>query len=306
MSRFSTIKNNKKNLDSFKKTDYNQRLNVNPVKINTTLNSQLIKVKENEQNMKTKDEIVSDWLPRYTGMPLEKFEKHIILCNFSKYLKAFSKYHNAEILGEDKEMQACSADGITIVKFGMGSSMAATVVDLLTAIEPRAVLFLGKCGALKNVHVGDYLLPLAGIRGEGTSDDYMPNEVPALPSFSIQKAISKIISEQFRREYFTGTVYTTNRRIWEHDDEFKHYLRTIRATAIDMETATLFTCAFANHIPIGALLLVSDEPMTPEGVKTNESDKKVDKAHLVEHLKIGVSTLKDLIHRGDQVKHLYF
>ena len=262
--------------------------------------------KEQATLMKTKEDIVKDWLPRYTGMPLEKFEKHVLICNFSKYVRAFAKHNNAEIFGEDREMQACSADGITILKFGMGSSQAATCIDLLTAVAPRAVLFLGKCGALKSMAVGDYLLPLAGIRGEGTSDDYLPPEVPALPSFSIQKSISKVVSDQFRREYFTGTVYTTNRRVWEYDEKFKTYLREIRATAIDMETATLFTCAFANHMPIGALLLASDTPMTPEGVKTAESDKKVDKAHLTEHLKIGVATLKDLIFRGEAVKHLHF
>ena len=256
--------------------------------------------------MKTKTDIVANWLPRYTGMPLELFEKHILICNFAKYIKAFAKHNNAEIFGQDSAMQSCTAAGITIINFGMGSSQAATVVDLLTAINPRAVLFLGKCGALKTMHVGDYLLPLAGIRGEGTSDDYMPHEVPALPSFSIQKAVSKVVGEQFRREYFTGTVYTTNRRVWEHDEQFKNYLREIRAMGIDMETATLFTCAFANHIPMGALLLASDEPMNPDGVKTSESDRKVDKAHLVEHLKVGVATLKDLIHRGDEVKHLHF
>ena len=257
-------------------------------------------------NMKTKEEISAEWLPRYTGMPLDKFRKHIILCNFSKYVKAFAKHHSVPIFGEDREMQSASSEDITIIKFGMGSSQAATIMDLLIAVKPRSCLFLGKCGGLKDcMKVGDYVLPLAGIRGDGTSDDYLPPEVPALPSFSIEKALSGVISN-YHREYFTGTVYTTNRRVWEHDEEFKNYLIKTRASAIDMETATLFTVGFHNHIPMGALLLVSDSPMTPEGVKTQDSDRKVDKAHLIEHLKIGADTLKDIIRRGDQVKHLVF
>ena len=58
-------------------------------------------------------------------------------------------------------------------------------------------------------------------------------------------------------DYWTGTVYTTNRRVWEHDEAFKEYLRAMRCMAIDMETATMFAAGFANRIPCGALLLVS-------------------------------------------------
>ncbi len=153
--------------------------------------------------------------------------------------------------------------------------------------------------------VGDLILPIAAIRGEGTSNDYYPPEVPALPAFSLQKAISTTIRDN-HRDYWTGTVYTTNRRVWEHDDKFKAYLRKIRVMAIDMETATLFTTGFYNEIPTGALLLVSDQPMMPGGVKTSESDKKVTQKYLDLHLRIGIDSLKQLINKGETVKHLRF
>jgi AMP nucleosidase len=179
-------------------------------------------------------------------------------------------------------------------------------MDLLSAIKPKAVLFLGKCGGLKKKNeVGDFVLPIAAIRGEGTSNDYFPAEVPALPSFALQKAISTTIRD-FGCDYWTGTCYTTNRRVWEHDDEFKEYLNKIRAMAIDMETATVFTVGFANSIPVGALLLVSDQPMTPEGVKTSESDSKVSSDFVDKHLEIGIKSLKQLIDNGNTVKHLKF
>jgi AMP nucleosidase len=256
--------------------------------------------------MKTKLEIVTNWLPRYTGQQPEEFGKYILLCNFSNYVKQFAEMHNTKIYGADKPMQCATAGDITILNFGMGSPGAATVMDLLSAIMPKAVLFLGKCGGLKKVNnVGDLILPIAAIRGDGTSNDYFPPEVPALPSFALQKAISTTIRD-YSRDYWTGTVYTTNRRVWEHDDDFKVYLRKIRAMAIDMETATIFTTGFYNKIPTGALLLVSDQPMSPEGVKTAESDNVVTKEHVATHLQIGIDSLKQLINEGQTVRHLRF
>lgn len=256
--------------------------------------------------MKSKEEIVNNWLPRYTGEALENFGKYILLCNFHHYIETFSKEFNVEIKGIGKPMQCATANGITIINFGMGSASAATCMDLLSAISPKAVLFLGKCGGLKKKNeVGDLILPIAAIRGEGTSSDYFPSEVPALPAFALQKAISTTIRDH-GRDYWTGTCYTTNRRVWEHDEEFKSYLKKIRAMAIDMETATIFSVGFYNNIPTGALLLVSDQPMIPEGVKTSESDTKVTAHFATDHIQIGIDSLKQLINEGNTVKHLKF
>ena len=227
------------------------------------------------------------------------------MVNFYQYVDLFAQHHNAPIYGKNKEMQAVSADGITLIKFGMGSPQAATILDLLTAVQPKACIFLGKCGGIKKVHLGDLILPIAAIRGEGTSDSYFPKEVPALPSFALQKAISSTIA-QYHKDYYTGTVYTTNRRVWEHDNEFKIYLQKLKVLGIDMETATLFSVAFANKIPLGALLLVSDNPMTPDGVKTQKSDAQVDKNYVLNHLKIGVDSLKQIMHNGESVRHLLY
>jgi len=256
--------------------------------------------------MKTKDEIVQNWLPRYTGEKIDNFGKYFLLTNFSNYVELFADWNNAEIVGSDKPMQCATADDITIINFGMGSPTAATVMDLLSAVKPKAVLFLGKCGGLKKRNkLGDLILPIAAIRGEGTSDDYFPKEVPALPAFALQKAVSTTIRDH-GVDYWTGTVYTTNRRVWEHDEDFKEYLQEIRAYAIDMETATIFTVGFYNKIPTGALLLVSDQPMIPEGVKTEESDKKITADFVERHLKIGIDSLKQLINDGLTVRHLRF
>lgn len=254
-----------------------------------------------------KSRIVKDWLPRYTGMPLEKFGEYILLVNFGNYVRMFADKHDVPVYGADKPMQAATADNITIINFGIGSPNAGLVVDLLEAIHPKAVLFLGKCGGVKTGknQIGDLLLPIAAIRGEGTSNDYLPPEVPALPAFALQKAISTTIRE-YERDYWTGVVYTTNKRVWEHREDFRQRLRDLRCYAIDMETATIFVAAFKNRMPAGALLLVSDMPMTHDGIKTEESDKKVTANFAELHLSIGVDSLKQLINKGLTVKHLRF
>jgi len=256
--------------------------------------------------MTSKEEIVADWLPRYTDTALVDFGEYILLTNFDDYLHLFSEWYNVPINGQEKPMPSVTAQGITLINFGMGSANAATVMDLLSAVHPKACLFLGKCGGIKRKNkLGDLILPIAAIRCEGTSNDYFPPEVPALPAFNLQKAVSTTIRNH-ERDYWTGTVYTTNRRVWEHDELFKTYLRRVRAMAVDMETATLFITGFYNKIPAGALLLVSDQPMIHSGIKTAESDKKITQQYADTHLHIGIDSLKELINNGLTVKHLRF
>jgi AMP nucleosidase len=256
--------------------------------------------------MRDKREIVTNWLPRYTGVPLAEFGQHVLLTNFGTYLAHFAALTGAEIRGAARPLPSATADGITMINFGMGSANAATIMDLLSAIGPKAVLFLGKCGGLKRKNqLGDLILPIAAIRGEGTSNDYLPPEVPALPAFALQRAVSTMIRD-LDHDYWTGTVYTTNRRVWEHDDAFKDYLRRLRCMAIDMETATVFAAGFANSIPTGALLLVSDQPMVPEGVKTEASDRIVTENFVEKHIRIGIEALRLIRRHGKSVKHLRF
>lgn len=255
---------------------------------------------------KTKEDIVKDWLPRYTGRALEDFESYILLTNFENYVSLFAKWHKVPIVGEDRAMPNAKANGIMIINFGMGSPNAATIMDLLSAVMPKAVLFLGKCGGLKAHNMlGDYILPIAAIRSEGTSHDYLPAEVPALPSFNLQRKVAETI-DAYEKQYWTGTVYTTNKRVWEYDTRFKKYLGKTHAMAIDMETATLFTVGFVNDIPCGAVLLVTDKPMISEGVKTTKSDKEVTSKYVANHIQIGIDTFKEVKKSNYAVRHLRF
>jgi len=256
--------------------------------------------------MRSKADIVSNWLPRYTGASVEAIGEYVLLTNFQHYVDVFAQAGGVEVRGRDRPMPNATVDGITMINFGMGSANAATMMDLLSAAKPRAVLFLGKCGGLKKKNqLGDLILPIAAIRGEGTSNDYLPPQVPALPAFAMQRVISTSIRDM-ELDYWTGTVYTTNRRVWEHDDAFKDRLRAMRCMAIDMETATIFAAGFANRIPCGALLLVSDQPMIPEGVKTEASDAKVSADYVRNHIKVGIESLKLIRRHGKSVRHLRF
>ena len=255
----------------------------------------------------TKEAIASDWLPRYTGMEVDAFGDYVLLTNFRSYVEAFAERFDCEVVGGDRPMQAASNDdGLSIVNFGIGTSNAATIMDLLTARMPKGVLFLGKCGGLKDsTEIGHFILPIAAIRGEGTSNDYFPPEVPALPSFKLHKFVSeKIVERGF--EYRTGVVYTTNRRVWEHDLAFLDRLRRLTAIAIDMETATIFVVGHHNGISRGALLLVSDVPSTPEGIKTEESDERVTAEWSDHHLDLGISAMTDIAIEGESIKHFAF
>ena len=256
--------------------------------------------------MKTKQEITGNWLQRYTKMPLDSFGQVILLTNFNNYVDLFCEQNGIEPVSFNANMRAATANGITMINFGMGSPNAALIMDLLSAIRPKACLFLGKCGGISDkTKIGDYILPLAGIRGEGTSNDYFPPEVPSLPAFMLQRAVSTALRDN-GLDYWTGTVYTTNRRVWEHDETFKDYLRSTRAMAVDRETATLFTCGFFNHIPTGALLLVSDNPMTPEGVKTGESDNLVTRNFAAAHVRLGIESMKLIVGERKTVRHLKY
>ena len=257
--------------------------------------------------MRTKLDIARNWLPRYTGTTIDSIGDYILLTNFQNYVIAFADKFGCDIVGEGRPMQtATNSKGLSIINFGLGSANAATIMDLLVAREPKGVLFLGKCGGLKDsTEIGHFILPIAAIRGEGTSDDYLPKEVPALPSFKLHKFVSnKLVAHSL--DYRTGVIYTTNRRLWEWDEPFKNYLGKLSAIGIDMETATIFIVGHVNEISRGALLLVSDMPLIPEGIKTEEMDKKVTEKFADLHLSLGVEAMTEIGEKGEPIRHFRY
>lgn len=249
--------------------------------------------------------IAADMLERYTGTPASAFQKQIILTNFQYYLERFRLLCDDAETTQGSAMHAVHSPkmGVSIIDFSIGSPVAALIIEILATADPKAVLFLGICGGLhRSLKIGDFILPAAAIRDEGASRHFMPPQVPALPTFKIQKFVSQIIVEQ-GFDYRTGVVHTTDYRFWEFDERFKQQLYEERALAIEMETATLFSVGFASKVPIGALLLVSDLPLRHEGIKTKESAKTVFREYTDIHIDIGIKAMSEIALRGEHIRH---
>ena len=246
-----------------------------------------------------------EFLSRYTGTEPEGFQKQVILTNFAYYMERFVEIcGDAEVTRGSAMSAAHSASkGVSIIDFSIGSPVAALIIEVLATAEPKAALFLGICGGLhRSLVVGDFILPTAAIRDEGGSKHFMPPQVPALPTFKIQKFVSQILVED-GLDYRTGVVHTADYRFWEFDESFKRQLYSERALAIDMETATLFSVGFASKVPIGALLLVSDLPLHKEGIKTKESARRVFREFTDKHIEMGLKSMSEIAERGEQIRH---
>ncbi len=255
-------------------------------------------------NNAEKKKIALDMLERYTGSHPNQFRKQIILTNFEYYMQRFEA-----ICGDEKTRGAAmsvvhskKAD-VSIVNFSIGSPTAALIIELLATVEPKAVLFLGLCGGLhRSLKVGDFILPTAAIRDEGASKHFMPPQVPALPTFKIQKFVSQMVVER-GLDYRTGVVHTTDYRFWEFDEKFKSGLYEERALAIEMECATLFITGFVSKVPIGALLLVSDTPLKRGGIKTKSSANSVFREFTDIHIETGIQAMSEIAIRGEHIRH---
>ena len=267
-------------------------------------NPYLIKNTNQIYSNKSKWQIGRDMLERYTGSPPELFQSQVILTNFEYYIDCFERNcGDTRTKGSAMSVVHSKKEGVSIVDFSIGSPTAALIMELISTTDPKAVLLLGLCGGLhRSLKVGDFILPTAAIRDEGASRHFMPLQVPALPTFKVQKFVSQILVEK-GLDYRTGVIHTTDYRFWEFDDKFKAQLYEERALAIDMETATLFITGFACKTPIGALLLVSDLPLTKSGIKTKKSAKEVFKKYTDLHLEIGIQSMSGIPRRGEEIRH---
>ena len=257
---------------------------------------------------KEKEHIAIDMLERYTGHSVKDFQKQVILTNFHYYLEKFNQLLDDTHCTKGSAFQASSSKKaeVTIIEFGVGSAMAALVGELLSVIQPKAVLFLGLCGSVHpSLNVGDFILPIASIRGEGVTQHFLPPQVPALPTFKVQKFVSQILVEH-GLEYRTGTIHSTDFRFWEFDEKFKMNLMEERVLAVEMETAALFTTCFVSKVNIGALLLVSDSPLKVGGIKTKKSAKNVFRKYTNLHIELGIEAMADIAERGDNIRHYHW
>lgn len=252
-----------------------------------------------------KRKIAIDMLERYTGHQLNEFQPQLILTNFHYYTQRFNSLMKDHHYTHGSAFKASSSKSakVTIVEFGIGSAMAALVMELVSVIQPKAVLFLGMCGAThRSLKVGDFILPIGAIRAESVSQHFMPIQVPALPTFKVQKFASEVIVSK-GLDYRTGVVHSTDLRFWEFDENFKKRLFEERVIAVEMECAALFVTGFASKVSIGAMLLVSDTPLKRGGIKTKKSASKVFKKYTDIHIELGIEIMSNIADKGDRIRH---
>lgn len=239
--------------------------------------------------------IAVDTLERYSGSHFSEFQSYLLLTNFPKYVEYFAQTRGVAVKEGSMFKSAHSTkENISIIDYKIGSPSAALVVDLCAFLPIKSSLVLGMCGGLRDEYqVGDYFVPVASIRGEGTSDFYFPAEVPAMANFVIQRMVTKVVHEQ-GKGYHIGITHTTNKRFWEFNKGFKDRLHMTRPQAIEMECATLFISSYYHKLPLGALLVISDLPLKKDGLKTKKDSDEFYLKYTAEHVETGVQVLRRL------------
>lgn len=250
-----------------------------------------------DEEFRFKEKIAYDTLERYSGSSVQDFQPYILLTNFSKYVHYLADSRKVPVIeGSTFKVAHSPEDQVSILDFKIGSPAAALVVDLCAFLPVRAALLLGMCAGLRrHYHVGEYFVPVASIRGEGTSDFYFPAEVPSLANFLVQKIVTNVLDEEQAR-YHIGITHTTNKRFWEFDQDFRARLKATRPQSLEMECATLFMAGYSHKLPLGALLLISDLPLSQEGIKTKKSSEFVFQSYTQDHVEKGVKIMKSLDH----------
>jgi AMP nucleosidase len=248
-------------------------------------------------------EYIRQTLERYTNCKLEDFCSHILITNFRRYIEAFSSRTGCEIhQGNFRVVNVPELD-CSMIDFGIGSPQAALVINGLAYLDNlKSVVMLGMCGGIDDIlEVGDFVVPTAAIRGEGSSRHYLPVEFPAIPAMSVNLlCLGAVKSRQFTPR--CGIVYTTDRRLWEFDDEFVACLRNQRILAIEMELATLFSVAYRYEVPIGSIMLVSDMPLQRRGIKDKKLHEEIYENHMDVHLDIALDSVANLKERWPEVE----
>jgi AMP nucleosidase len=240
-------------------------------------------------------EYIRQTLERYTNSRLEDLCEHVLITNFKQYVNRFrDKFQGDYFEGNFRIVNARDIN-CSIIDFGIGSPQAALLINCLAYLDNlKSVVMLGMCGGIEDtLEVGDFIVPSAAIRGEGTSRHYLPPEFPAIPTSSVNLYCVGAV-RKFDLIPKCGIVYTTDRRLWEFDEEFVKYLRRQRILAIEMELATLFSVAYKYEVPIGSVLLVSDMPLQKRGIKDKKLHGEIFSRHMEIHLDIAVDIVYNL------------
>jgi AMP nucleosidase len=241
-------------------------------------------------------------LERYTGSSVKDFRSNILLCNFERYVKSFAEHTGNPIQSGYWDVVHDVKRDVSIINHGVGSPTAGIVMHCLSFLDNiNSVLMLGMCGGIKDdCEIGDFIVPTASIRDEGTSRHYLPQDVPAVPCVELTRITEQIVQKSTGKRPRSGIMLTTDYRMWEFDQEFIDYIFKHRIIAVDMEIATLFSVGYALGVPTGALMLVSDLPLRTGGIKSKDSAQDIFSTYTNDHLKMGVRICEEITHQNEQ------
>ena len=240
-------------------------------------------------------EYVRQTLERYTGSALESFCDHLLITNFKRYQQRFLERTGGDYSEGNFRVVHAADINCSMIDFGIGSPQAALLINCLAYLDQlKSIIMLGMCGGIDDtLEIGDFLVPTAAIRGEGTSRHYLPPEFPAIPASSVNLYCIGAV-KKLGRIPRCGIVYTTDRRLWEFDQTFIDYLHRQRILAIEMELGTLFSVAYKYEVPIGSIMLVSDMPLKSRGIKDKKLHEKIYSDHMDLHLDIAQNAVISL------------
>ena len=150
------------------------------------------------------------------------------------------------------------SEGYFVAGPAIGAPMAVMTMEKLIALGARKVLLFGWCGSMEgSLGIGDLLLPIRAMSGEGTSSYYISGAQPGPSTFLVQ--ILKNFLNRYTLSWVEGCVWSTDAPYREK----RSYLHTLQkedgVSAVDMEYAALCSAACFRKIDFAALLLVSDE-----------------------------------------------
>lgn len=185
-------------------------------------------------------------------IPGPKERSQMILAALEKPSKSFSFL--------DYEMHTGMHDGkrVTVGNGGRYAPDAAITTEILCAAGVESLIRIGSCGSLQaGIKIGDLIIVTGAVRGEGTTNYYVPKNFSTLAHPEIVRALTEA-AKTLKVRYHLGWVYTTD-ALFQETPELLGELEEQRISGIDMITSAFLTVAQVRHKKAGAILAVSDE-----------------------------------------------
>lgn len=187
---------------------------------------------------------------------------------------------NARLVASNREFVTYTGkkNGIIIscTSTGIGCPSASIAVEELINIGAKVFIRVGTCGALQeNICPGDLIIVTAAVRGDGTSEEYVPIEFPAVADFEVVKVLIQAAKE-LNIPYKLGIIRTHDAFYVESPYAGGNYKERVKAwaerrvLAVENESATIFVISSLRGVKAGTILTSAGNLIT--GAKVSQRD----------------------------------